>query len=103
MRIENTGSTVDTLLSVSSDSAGAIEIHESKEMEGMKGMMSMSPLPNGLDIPANGSVEIKPGSFHLMIMQAKKELYTAGRTVNLSFKFKSGVTLSLAVPVRENK
>ena len=102
MVIENKGGAVDTLLSVSSDSAGAIEIHESKEMEGMKGMMSMSPLPNGLDIPANGSVEVKPGGFHLMIMKAKKEMYTPGRTVKLSFKFKSGAALTLDVPVREN-
>ncbi len=102
MLIDNGGNVADTLLSVSSDSAGAIEIHESKEMEGMKGMMSMSPLPDGLEIPANGSVAIKPGSFHLMIMKAKKEAYTAGRTVKLLFKFKSGTEITLDVPVREN-
>lgn len=99
--IDNTGS-ADTLLSVTSDSAAQIELHESKEMEGMKGMMSMAPLPDGLPIPANSSVVIKPGAIHLMITKAKPDAYTAGRTVQLTFKFKSGTTIILDVPVREN-
>lgn len=101
MTIENKGA-ADTLLSVSTEAAVAAELHETKEMEGMKGMMSMEPLPNGLDVPANGSVELKPGGYHLMIMQIKKEAFTPGRTVKLMMKFKSGTELSVDAAVREN-
>jgi len=101
MTIENKGA-ADTLLSVSTDTAAMVELHETKEMSGSNGMMSMEPLPNGLDIPANGSVTLKPGSFHLMIMKIKKEAFTPGRTVKLALKFKSGTELSVDAAVREN-
>lgn len=100
MTIENKGNTPDALMSVSSAAAAMVEVHESKDMNGM---MSMEPLPNGLEIPANGSVTLTPGSYHLMIMQAKKESFTPGKMVKLLFKFKSGSELALDVPVRENK
>lgn len=100
MTIENKGNTPDALMSVSSADAAAVEIHESKSMDGM---MSMAPRPDGLEIPANGSMTLTPGSYHLMIMQAKKESFTPGKTVKFLFKFKSGSELALNVPVRENK
>ena len=100
MTIKNKGNTPDALMSVSSADAATVEIHESKSMDGM---MSMAPLPDGLEIPANGSMTLTPGSYHLTIMQPKKESFTPGKTVKFLFKFKSGSELALDVPVRENK
>ena len=56
------------LVGVSSAVAGVVEIHEMK-MD--KDVMKMSALPNGLDLPAGKAVELKPGSYHVMLMDLK--------------------------------
>jgi copper(I)-binding protein len=59
------------LVGVSSPIAGVAEIHEMK-ME--KDVMKMAALPNGLDLPAGKTVELKPGSYHVMLMDLKAPL-----------------------------
>jgi copper(I)-binding protein len=59
------------LVTVSSPVAGIAEIHEMK-ME--KDVMKMSALPNGLDLPAGKAVDLKPGSYHIMLMDLKLPL-----------------------------
>ena len=59
------------LVAVSSPVAGVAEIHEMK-MD--KDVMRMSALPNGLDLPAGKAVELKPGSYHVMLMDLKAPL-----------------------------
>lgn len=98
MLIENKGAAPDTLLSVNGDVAEIIQIHETKESNGM---MSMQELKNGLEIPASGSVTLKPASYHIMIMNVKKEL-KVGDTFKLTLKFKSGKELPVDVTVRES-
>ena len=59
------------LIGVSSPVAGMAEIHEMK-MD--KDVMHMTALPNGLDLPAGKAVELKPGGFHVMLMDIKAPL-----------------------------
>ena len=59
------------LVGVSSPVAGVAEIHEMK-MD--KDVMRMAALPNGLDLPAGKAVELKPGSYHVMLMDLKAPL-----------------------------
>ena len=59
------------LVTVSSPVAGIAEIHEMK-ME--KDVMKMAALPNGLDLPAGKAVDLKPGGFHIMLMDLKLPL-----------------------------
>ncbi len=59
------------LVAVSSPVASIVEIHEMK-ME--KDVMKMAALPNGLDLPAGKAVDLKPGSFHIMLMDLKLPL-----------------------------
>jgi copper(I)-binding protein len=59
------------LVGVSSPVAGVAEIHEMK-MD--KDVMKMAALPNGLDLPAGKAVELKPGSYHVMLMDLKAPL-----------------------------
>ena len=59
------------LVSVSSPVAGIVEIHEMK-MD--KDVMKMAALPNGLDLPAGKPVDLKPGSYHIMLMDLKLPL-----------------------------
>jgi copper(I)-binding protein len=63
--IENHGATPDRLVSATAEIAGRVEIHE---MAVTDGVMTMRPLADGLPVPADGSVELKPGSYHLMLM-----------------------------------
>ncbi|UXH79702.1 copper chaperone PCu(A)C [Roseateles amylovorans] len=55
------------LVSVSSPAAGIVEVHE-MAMDGQ--VMRMRAVP-ALDLPAGQSVELKPGSFHVMLMDLK--------------------------------
>jgi periplasmic copper chaperone A len=100
LTIENKGD-ADVLLSasVSSDVADAAELHQSKEENGM---MMMNPMPAGIDVPANGKLEIKPASYHIMLVNVKQTL-APGQTIKLALKFKNNGAVSLDVPVRENK
>ena len=59
------------LVAVSSPVAGIVEIHEMK-MD--KDIMKMSALPNGLELPAGKAVELKPGGYHIMLMDLKLPL-----------------------------
>lgn len=82
--IRNAGG-ADKLLSVSSPSANASMHSTSTD----NGVMRMRPLP-ALDVPANATVELKPGGTHVMLMGLKAPL-EAGSTILLDLKFeKSG-------------
>ena len=59
------------LVSASSPVAGVVEIHEMK-MD--KDVMKMAALPNGLELPAGKAVELKPGGYHVMLMDLKAPL-----------------------------
>ncbi len=67
------------LVAGSSPVAGVVEIHEMK-MEGTT--MKMRAIP-GLDLPAGKAVELKPGGYHVMLMDLKQPLKT-GDTVAVS-------------------
>jgi copper(I)-binding protein len=86
------------LVSVSTPAAGVSEIHEMK-MEG--GVMKMRALP-GLDLAANQAVELKPGSYHLMLMDLKTPLMKESTlSMTLVFKDANGVESKqqISVPV----
>jgi copper(I)-binding protein len=59
------------LVEVKSPVAGMVEVHE-MTMEG--NVMKMRALPNGLDLPAGKSVELKPGGYHVMLMDLKQQM-----------------------------
>jgi copper(I)-binding protein len=85
------------LIGVSSPAAGVVEVHEMK-MD--KDVMRMAALPNGLDLPAGQVVELKPGSYHVMLMDLKAPLAKDSTVpMTLTFQDAKGVTSSLAVQV----
>ena len=87
------------LVSVRTPVAGSAEIHDMK-MSGE--VMKMSAVPS-LDLPAGQVVELKPGSFHVMMMDLKQTL-KAGDSVpfTLVIEARDGKreTLQIKVPVR---
>jgi copper(I)-binding protein len=72
------------LVSVASPVAGVAEVHE-MAMEGTT--MRMRALPS-LDLPAGKAVELKPGGYHVMLMDLKQQL-KAGDTVPLALVVES--------------
>ena len=93
--IENHGNTADVLVSVSADFAMKSEIHEMK-MEG--DVMKMCPPENGLAIPENEEIHLKPGGYHLMFMKLKQRMIPMDvHQVTLTFKNSGSVTVPMTV------
>ena len=83
-----------TLLGADSPSAGIVEIHEMR-MEG--NTMRMRGVDR-LELPAGQAVELKPGGYHVMLMDLKAPL-KKGDTVPIKLKVrsKSGQTQDVEV------
>jgi copper(I)-binding protein len=94
-----TAPAASTLVSVSTPVAGVAEVHEMK-MDG--DVMRMRPLTKGLELPAGKAVQLKPGGYHLMLMDLKLPLQKDTTIpVTLTLQDSKGVqsTQDLRVPV----
>ena len=96
MTIKNSGSTPDRLISGSSDVAPKFEVHEMK-MEG--GVAKMRPVKGGLEIKPGETVELKPGSFHVMFVGVKKPL-SAGEQFKATLVFEKAGSVNVDYEVR---
>lgn len=86
------------LVSASSPVAGVVEIHEMKMEENV---MKMRAIPS-LDLPAGKAVELKPGGYHVMLMDLKEPLKKETTVpITLVLKDDKGVEskVELTVPV----
>jgi copper(I)-binding protein len=81
--IKNTGTDPDRLVGGTSPAAGKVEVHE---MSMDKGVMKMRPVSGGLEIKPGESVELKPGSFHLMMFDLKQQIEN-GKPFKASLNF----------------
>ena len=79
--------------------AGVVEIHE-MAMEG--NVMKMRAVP-GIELPAGKTVDLKPGGYHVMLMDLKQQLKD-GETVPITLviegKDKKRETVEVKAPVR---
>ncbi len=96
MTLDNKSANADRLTGGSSDVADKVQIHE---MKVANGVMQMRELPDGLPVPAGGSVVLKPGSYHVMLIGLKKPL-TAGETFPLTLTFAKAGNISVTVAVQ---
>jgi periplasmic copper chaperone A len=124
MVIENKASAADFLVGGSSDVAKAVEVHETVAMPessaapaasagiGMESPAASSGMATGgsmmgmqkmdrLEIPAGGSVELKPGSYHIMLIGLTREL-KAGEKIDITLKFEKAGDVKVTAEVREN-
>lgn len=69
--VTNTGSASDRLLGGSAEIAGKVEIHE---MAVNNGVMTMRGLPEGVELKPGAKLELKPGGYHIMFMDLKRQL-----------------------------
>jgi periplasmic copper chaperone A len=87
------------LLAASSPVAGVVEIHE-MAMDG--NVMKMRAVP-ALDLPAGKAVELKPGGYHVMLMDLKQQLKpgdTVPLTLTIEGKDGKRETLEVKAPVK---
>ncbi|MBI5952595.1 MAG: copper chaperone PCu(A)C [Chloroflexi bacterium] len=97
MLIQNGTSTDDELVGASSDAAQAVEIHLSQmKADGTMEMIQQQSIA----LPAGKSVELKPGSYHIMLIGLTRDL-KSGDEITLTLKFKNRADLTLTVPVKD--
>lgn len=95
MHITNNTDADDTLFSVQSDLAKVVELHETYE----KGndMMGMRHV-DFIVIPSKSTVELKPGSFHVMLIGLNKDLLQGNKgTLIANFKKSGKIELPIMV------
>jgi copper(I)-binding protein len=119
MTIQNTGSAADALVGASSPAAKTTEVHETVAVQSAApsdgtamgspdpsasaapgGMMGMQPVAR-LDIPAGGIVELKPGSYHIMLIDLAKEL-KPGDKIEITLTFEKAGKVTVTAEVRES-
>lgn len=87
------------LVGVSTSVAKVSEVHQ---MSMENNVMKMAPLPNGLELNAGSVVELKPGGYHIMLMDLQKVLDKDSKIdLSLTFQDDSGKKsrVELNVPV----
>ena len=95
LKITNTGSAPDRLIGGTVAVAGRFEMHE---MAVVGGVMKMRPLPAGLEIKPGETVELKPGSFHLMFTELKQPV-VQGKRVKGTLVFEKAGTVEVEYAV----
>lgn len=83
------------LVSVATPAANINEIHQ---MTMENGVMKMRAHLGGIDIPANKTVELKSGGYHVMMMDLRQTI-KAGENVALELQFTDAKGQNKTIPV----
>ncbi|WP_455477087.1 copper chaperone PCu(A)C [Bartonella sp. B41] len=97
--IINHGNTPDRLVAVSVDGVQAAEIHS---MTVVNNIMQMEKMQNGIEIPGNGEITLKPGGDHIMFMGLSQP-FKAGDTINAKLTFEKAGTIDVGFYVNAAK
>lgn len=95
--VENKGSSDDRLLRASADLSPKVQVHE-VVTSGLT--QQMQEVKDGIVVPAGGSVELKPGGYHIMLMDLPKPL-EVGETVVLTLEFEKAGSMEVRANVEE--
>lgn len=74
LMIANTGAAGDRLVAAAADVAERVEIHTHLNDNGVMRMRKVE----GVDVPAGGTVMLKPGGYHIMFLGLNKPLVKGG-------------------------
>lgn len=96
MKLVNDGGQADKLVSAEADVATAVELHKTTMQDGV---MKMSPV-TAIEVPAKGSVTLKPGDYHIMLLGLTRDL-NVGDTFKIKLNFEKSPGMELDVTVRE--
>jgi len=98
LKLVNQGASADKLLSATADVSSRVELHTMR-MEG--DVMRMRQV-DAIELPAGGSVELKPGGMHLMFVELKAPL-KAGDKFPLVLRFEKAGEVTVTVNVEAPK
>ena len=96
MLLRNTGATDRQLIKAASPIASVVELHTHLNENGV---MKMREVPR-IEIKAHGQTELKPGSFHVMLIDLTAPL-NEGDKVPITLEFDDGSTLAIEAPVKK--
>ena len=95
--IENTSEKADTLFRVDSDIAGKVEIHKTYSQGDMMGMRKV----DFLVIKSKKNLELKPGSYHVMLMKLKEDV-NDGDKENFVLHFKQAGEINVTATAKKS-
>ena len=90
----NHGAEADRLLSVSTPAARSAEIHKTEMVDGVMKMAPAGPLA----LPMHGTLEMKPGGYHIMLMGLVGPL-KKGDEIEITLTFEKAGEVKVKVPV----
>jgi copper(I)-binding protein len=90
MVIRNKSASPDRLVGAESAVAARVETHVHIKEGDVLRMRQV----NALDIPANGSLELKPGGAHLMFMEIRRP-FKEGEKIPVTLKFESAREITI--------
>jgi len=94
--LRNNGAVPDRLVKVTSPVAEKAEIHETK----IDGGMAMMRAVDGIVLKPRGSVQLKPGGLHIMLMGLARPL-KEGERIKLAFTFERAGTIEVEARVEK--
>ncbi len=97
MQLQNTGPTTVIITSASSPAFETVEMHLSKEVDGIARMLPQE----SLQVEATKTLVLQPGSYHLMLIKPHKRL-TAGENVTIKLVLQDGKSVEFSAPVKKN-
>lgn len=93
--IKNKGA-ADKIVSANCDCAKATELHNVKMIDGAMKMYQVQ----AMDIPADGELKLKPGSYHIMLIGLNRPL-VAGEMLPIKVKFEKAGEVTLQAKVKD--
>jgi copper(I)-binding protein len=97
MTIQNTGSHNETLLGARTAVARSVELHTMTV--GSNGVMSMQPVPSGVEIPAGAVLDLSPQSYHFMLVDLAQDLLP-NTTYEMVLRFAQAGEVAVTVAVQ---
>jgi copper(I)-binding protein len=94
--VSNPGATADRLVAGSSPAARQVQFHAEVEERGVRHMSQL----DAVEVPANGRVELAPGSMHAMLVGIASPL-VPGTRLTVTLRFEKAGEITLDVPVRD--
>jgi len=98
-QVSNEGTEAVKLTGGSADGVGMVQIHEYIK-EGTKEVMK--EVPGGLEVPAGGTVELMPGSYHVMLMNVTAD-WQPGDEVMVTLDFDNGEQVQVEAEVAQRE
>ncbi|MCD0449212.1 copper chaperone PCu(A)C [Actinocorallia sp. API 0066] len=95
--LANTSGADITVVSAATPASGVVELHEVVDTGGQT---KMQPRDGGFVVPAGGSITLKPGGFHIMLMDVKEPI-EAGADVPFTLTLGDGTKIEFTALAKE--